>query len=531
MEHHTVMAPAQAHREHLGDIAGTVEAIVMELLDDDALRRIHERDHTLWRDDPTEVADRLGWLDCPTGWKSHVPELEAFAERVAADGLGAAVLLGMGGSSLFPEVLAQTFGAAPGHLDVRILDSTDPAAVRRVHKEVDPPSTLFVVASKSGTTVETGCHLDYFHRVAVDALGEDGAGARFCAITDPGSPLEEIGHERGFRRVFLNRTDIGGRYSALSDFGLVPAALLGVDILKLLEGGADMIDVAHLAQPERHPALRLGAIMAAGAEEGRDKLTLVLPDEVVAFGAWIEQLVAESLGKDGEGLVPVVGDALDNPAGYGDDRLFVALGDHPGADTLKDQGHPVIELPYGGPQDLGAEVVRWELATAIAGCALGVNPFDQPDVAAAKQATAQVLTDGLPDVSPVPAEDLLAQVKPGDYVALTAFVDPFDGVVDELQRIRVALRDRLGSAVTLGIGPRYLHSTGQLHKGGPASVVVLQVLGADAEDLPIPDRDFGFSTLKQAQAAGDLEALARRDVRAGRVTLDDLRSAAGRDGS
>lgn len=515
-----------AHRERLGDIAGTVEAIVAELLDDDALRRIMERDHTLWRDDPAGVADRLGWLDCPTGWQSHVPGLDSFAKRAAADGLTRAVLCGMGGSSLFPEVLSRTFRATAEHLTVSVLDSTDPAAVRRVEQTLDPAATLFVIASKSGTTIETRCHLDHFFAVMEDRLGREGAGDHFCAITDPGTPLAREGHERGFRRVFLNREDIGGRYSALSDFGLVPAALLGVDIMGLLDGAADMVDVGDLAQPERHPALRLGAILAAGAEEERNKLTVLLPEEVASFGLWIEQLVAESTGKDGEGLVPVVDEPLADPDAYEDDRLFVVLGEVEGVDALGDAGHPVIELPYTGPRDLGAEVVRWELATAMAGAALGINPFDQPDVAAAKEATDRVLEAGVPDLDPESVDDLLDRLEDGDYLALTAFVDPASGVVGELQRIRLALRDRHGVVVTLGLGPRYLHSTGQLHKGGPRSVVVAQVLGEDEEEVAIEGRSFGFSTLKRAQAAGDLQVLRDRDIRCGRVTLEDLRAAA-----
>jgi hypothetical protein len=429
--------------------------------------------------------------------------------------------MGMGGSSLFPEVLRRSFPRAPGRLDLRVLDTTDPAAVGRATEGVGPDRCLFLAASKSGGTIEVTSQLAHFWEVT----GKDPS--RFMAVTDPGTSLAVTGRERGFRHVFENRPDIGGRYSALSHFGLVPAALYGVDGLGLLQRAAVAAAATAPSVPAAgHPAVRLGAALGAAAMAGRDKLTFVLPDEIAAFGLWLEQLVAESTGKEGTGIVPVAGEPLGSPEVYGDDRLFVAVGPHPGLDDLAAAGHPVVELAYGDPLDLGSLVLLWEEAVALAGAVLGINPFDQPDVAAAKEATDRVLAEGLPAIEPVPVEQLLGQVRAGDYLALQAFVDPGDDeLLAGLEAVRVRLRDRLRVATTVGVGPRFLHSTGQLHKGGPPTGVFVQVVGDDPVDSPIPGRTFGFATLKQAQAAGDLLALEARGLRAGRVTLDQLLSA------
>jgi transaldolase / glucose-6-phosphate isomerase len=504
-------------RARLGPVAAAVQEAVADLVERRALTRMWQGDHTLWQDDPSEVADRLGWLDVAGEMADQVPDLEAFAAEAAADGLGHAVLLGMGGSSLFPEVAWRTFGARSGRLDLRVLDTTDPAAIARVGEEVDLDTCLFVAASKSGTTLETTSQLAYFWERS------GGRGANFVAITDPGTELAKLGHERGFRRVFENRPDIGGRYSALSYFGLVPAALLGADLAGLLERGATLADPDSAGAGADHPAVRLGAALGAAALAGRDKLTLVLPGEIAFFGLWLEQLVAESTGKEGTGIVPVAGELLGRPRDYGDDRLFVAIGYRPTLDDLAAAGHPVVELAYRGPLDLGAQVTLWEQAVALAGAVLGINPFDQPDVAAAKAATGLVLDQGLPAIDPVPLASLLDQLAPGDYLAIQAYVDPGDDdLLRRLQASRTALRDRHRVATTLGIGPRYLHSTGQLHKGGPPSGVFVQVVGDDAADLAIPGAAYGFSTLKQAQAAGDLRSLHDRGLRAGRVALTEL---------
>ena len=491
-------------RERLGPVAAAVDAAAADLERRDAVARMRAGDHTLWQDDPTEVADRLGWLPVVAEMAAVTGELRAFAEAAAADGYRHAVLLGMGGSSLFPEVLNRTFGAGP--LDLRVLDTTDPAPIARI-ADLDLDRCLFVVASKSGSTIETRTQFDHFW----ERTG--GRADQFVVVTDPGSELAGIGEERGLRRVFLNRPDIGGRYSALSYFGLVAGALLGVDLDGLL-GRASTVDDA--------TAVRLAAILGGSARAGRDKLTLVLPDQVASFGLWLEQLVAESTGKAGVGVIPIAGEPLGDPGVYGDDRLFVSLGTTPTLDGLAEAGHPVVELVFRDPIDLGAQVLLWEMAVALSGAVLGINPFDQPDVAAAKAATNAVLEQGLPEIEEVPVERLLDKVGPNDYVVIQLFGDPDDPELHRVEQARVAIRDAKRVATSVGIGPRFLHSTGQLHKGGPPSGVFLQVVGTDHTDVDIPGRPYSFSVLKQAQAAGDLQALRDRGLRAGRVGIHDL---------
>ena len=499
--------------EHLGVIEDAVEHALDELAERKAVRRVWERDHTLWSDDPTEIADRLGWLDCAREAPDLVEELRSFAADVATDGITTVTVVGMGGSSLFADVMGTVHRGAG--LDVRVLDSTDPAAVRRVERSGEQ---LFVIASKSGTTVETRSHLAYLW----EATGH--ASDRFVVITDPGSPLAELSRTRGFRRTFENRPDIGGRYSALSLFGLVPAALAGAELERLLDRASTMAERSgEDVSSYDNPAARLAAVLVAGVRRGRDKLTLQLPSEVEILGDWIEQLVAESLGKGGTGVIPVVREpAADQPADYGDDRIFVSFGPLPSAGQLSAAGHPLVELPFAEPADIGGEVLRWELATALAGALLGVHPFDQPDVAAAKQATAEVLDEGVRDLPTEPLEPLLDEVSAGDHVAILAYVDPDAPVVTALRATAGRLRDELGVPVNVGLGPRYLHSTGQLHKGGPDTGVFLQVVGEDDEELAIPGEPHGFSTLKRAQAAGDLRALRERGLRAARVDLGTL---------
>jgi glucose-6-phosphate isomerase len=482
------------------------------------LERVWARDHTVWKSDPTEISNRLGWLEVVGAMRGRVDELEAFAQAAASDGLGTAVLLGMGGSSLAPEVLMSTFGAAGGALELIVLDTTHPATIERVTAELDLDRTLFVVASKSGTTIETRSHLEHFWRLVPD-------GGRFVAITDPGSPLGDLARQRGFRSCFENPDDIGGRYSALSLFGLVPAALIGAPLHELLDG-ADAMAAAtgpSVAAPE-NPGAILGATLGEAARAGLDKLTLALPEEIASLGDWIEQLVAESTGKERVGIVPVVGEPLAGPDAYGDDRVFVASGEREGLDPLDRAGHLVLRLPYEGEAGLGGEFFRWELATAVAGHVLGINPFDQPNVQEAKDATAEVLAAGRAESPELDdAGALLARVSPGDYVAITAFVDRTAETEAELQRVRRAIRDRHRVATTVGFGPRFLHSTGQLHKGGPDEGVFLQVVDAGRDaDVAIPGRAYSFGTLIDAQALGDLRALRARGRRVARVTLDRL---------
>jgi glucose-6-phosphate isomerase len=488
-------------------------AVQADLLERDAVARLLEGDHTLWRDDPTELADRLGWIPVIEEVLEDLPALAERCQRLV-EHVDDVLLMGMGGSSLFPEVLARTFEPVAGHPRLHVLDTTDPAAIDRLATTCPPERTLHVAASKSGSTIETRSHLEW-------AWMRAGGDAPFAVITDRGSELGGIAHDRSFLEVFENRTDIGGRYSALSLFGVVPALLMGLDVEALLLGGlAALADSAADVAPDANPALQLAVALAAGVRIGRDKATVLLPPEVATAGLWLEQLVAESLGKDGTGVVPIVGEAHGPPDVYGDDRFFVAT--EPFAE-LAAAGHPVV--PIGLIPDehsLGHFVVSWELATALVGAALGVQPFDQPDVAAAKAATTEVLESGDAAVAEVPLADLLAQLQPGDHLALQAFVDPGSPVAEHLEAARIVLRDRHRVATSLGYGPRFLHSTGQLHKGGPKAIVCVQVVGDDPHDIDIPGRKLSFGQLKQAQATGDLRTLASRGIRAGRVALAEL---------
>ncbi|MHB8671241.1 MAG: glucose-6-phosphate isomerase [Acidimicrobiales bacterium] len=518
-------------KSELGELGAAAAETATDLDRRQAVRRAWERDHTLWSKDPTEVADRLGWIFSPDQMAHEAKDLARFASDCAADGLTHVLLMGMGGSSLFPEVMARTFSGgagdrpgAPPPLELAVLDTTDPGAIERIAGELPMEQTLFVAASKSGSTLETQSHLALFwERV--------GRPEQFAVITDPGSALGRLGRERKFRRVFDNRPDIGGRYSALSHFGMVPAALAGVDIAGLLDRAGRMAAAcAPGIAADRQPGLWLGAVMGAAVGAGRDKLTLVLPPEVSTFGLWLEQLLAESTGKEGTGVVPIVGEPLGPPEVYGQDRLFVSLASPHGSPPAVEEalgalaaaGHPVVVLPFSDPLDLGTEVVRWEMATALAGAALGINPFDQPNVAEAKAATASVLEAGVPDVPVEPLASLLALLRSGDYLAIQAYVDPASPAVGHIETARAVLRDRYQIATTVGIGPRFLHSTGQLHKGGPPTGVFAQVLGSDEADLAIPGQPFGFSTLKAAQAAGDLSTLRGRGLRAARIALAEL---------
>jgi RpiB/LacA/LacB family sugar-phosphate isomerase len=512
------------------------------------LDRLWVKDATLWKGDAATVRNRLGWLTSPTIMRSHSEDIRAFADEVRRLQYSHVVLLGTGGSSSTGVVFNETFGSKMGFPDMLVLDSTDPAAVKHVADGVNLSRSLFVISSKSGTTNETMAAYAFF-RGQVEAASSPRPGMQFVAITDPGRPLDKLATETGFRRTFLNPASIGGRFSALSFFGLVPAAMIGVDIKILLERANGMVETCGNEVGVRgNPAVQLGAVLAGLARAGRDKATLVFSEKIRSLGPWIEQLLAESLGKDGTGIVPVVDEPLGAPTVYGDDRVFVALvleGDDShdaGLAKLADAGHPVLRLVLRDPMDVGAEFFRWELAAATAGAVLGVNPFDEPDVARAKENTATLLTEWkrsrrLPEWPSDVEEDgivlmtksnkkpssvsrglaaHLAMAAPGDYLAIQAYLAPTAEAWRVLQEIRVALRDRLRIATTAAWGPRYLHSTGQMHKGGPASGLFIQVTGDDREDLAIPGAGYGFSTLKAAQALGDLQSLrdgARRVIR------------------
>ncbi len=516
-----------------------VEETVQLLESKDYLDRLWVKDATLWRGDTAAIRNRLGWLTSPTIMRGHAEDIKAFADEIRRLQFSQVVLLGMGGSTLASDVFNATFGSKMGFPDLLMLDSTDPGAIRHVLESVSLGRTLFLVSTKSGTTTETLAFYSFF-RAQVEAASPPKPGMQFVAITDPGRPLDKLATETGFRRTFLNPASIGGRYSALSFFGLVPAALIGVDIKALLERAHAMVEVCgNEVGPRDNPAVQLGAALAGLAKAGRDKVTLVLSQKIRALGPWIEQLLAESLGKDGRGLVPVVDEPLGPPTAYGDDRVFVALtleddDSHDAAlGKLAEAGHPVIRLGLKDPLDLGAEFFRWELATATAGAVMGVNPFDEPDVARAKENTSTLIANWkksrrLPEW-PADAEDdgivlmaksnkkipsvakglsaHLAQAEAGDYLALQAYLTPSAENWNRLQEVRTLLRDRLRVATTAAFGPRYLHSTGQLHKGGRPNGLFIQITSEDKDDLQIPGAGYGFATLKAAQALGDLQAL------------------------
>ena len=494
----------------------------------DLVPRIWARDATLWGEaSAPEIADRLGWLDSPRVMRSALAEIEALRSECAAEGLTDVVLLGMGGSSLAPEVFRLSFGRRPDGLELHVLDSTHPAAVLAVERAVDLERALFLVSTKSGGTIETLSLFRHFHARLSERLGDE-AGRSFVAITDPGSSLVELAEAHGFRRTFLNDPDIGGRYSALSYFGLVPAGLLGVDLAAVLERAAQAA-AGSAVEGEANDALWLGAALGELALRGRDKLTLVLAEPIAALGLWVEQLIAESTGKLGRGILPVAGEPLGEPGAYGHDRVFVAHGGDPATlDALAAAGHPVIELPFDGVEDLGRLFFVWELATAVAGWVLEINPYDQPNVQEAKDATAAVLEryerEGeLPQVTEADDAALYALaegLEPPRYLALMGYLEPSAELDRAVTALRAAVRDAHGVATTFGYGPRFLHSTGQLHKGGAASGSFLQLLGARDEDLEIPAAGYSFGTLIEAQAAGDLEALRSHGLPAERIRLE-----------
>ena len=505
----------------LGRSRPVVEDELARLRGLDAVARLWRGDHTLWKPSPDEVTDRLGWLSLPTGMGSQVADIVSFADEAAGDGCAHVVLLGMGGSSLGPEMLRQAFGSTPGRPELVVLDSTVPSWVHHVAQTIDPARTLFLVSSKSGTTIEPNVLYSHFRSLVDGAVGRDEAGRRFAAVTDPGTALEELASREDFRRVFHGNPEVGGRYSILSGFGLVPAALMGIDVEKMLGRAAAMRAACHASDPGDNPGAALGAAIGKLALEGRDKLTVFASPSIAGFGLWVEQLVAESLGKEGRGVVPVAGEAPLGPEAYTGDRLFVHLrlegDDNSRVDAamgrLARAGHPVARLDLGDLYDLAAEVFRWEFAIAVAGAVLEVNPFDQPDVQAAKDMTSSVLAEfegsgALPDApETMPAFDLLSQVRPGDYVAIMAYArqtPDLDAAIDELRHTLVT---RFGVATTMGYGPRFLHSTGQLHKGGPPSGLFLQLVEDPEADIEIPGQSFSFGVLAASQALGDLRAL------------------------
>jgi glucose-6-phosphate isomerase len=547
-----------------GDAASDVASRIAVLEREGFARRLWSKDATLWSADPKHQAvasNRLGWLDVASRMRAETETLRRFAAEVVRDGFTHAVLLGMGGSSLAPEVMRQTLGRAPGALALTVLDSTSPASVRAVASSHDPEHTLFLVSSKSGGTLEVVSLEAYFHDWVAAARGA-GAGRAFVAITDPGTSLERLAQSRGYRHTFTNPPDIGGRYSALSYFGLVPAALIGADLDAMLDAAArEAKRCGPDARATENPALVLGAALGELARHGRDKLTLVLGPEIAALGLWIEQLIAESTGKLGRGIVPIAGEPLGPPEAYGPDRVFVAISIAPlAADTLQAldalgrAGHPVLRWSDPSLAELGAEFLGWEIATAVASAVLEVDAFDEPNVTEAKEATQAVLADFLANgrfpapASPTSAGDvrvecpramgeilrghiasaedptawpaaLASLAKPGDYFAILAYLHATPERDHALERLRLAARGATRLATTVGYGPRFLHSTGQLHKGGPNLGIFLQLVADEGDELPIPGAQYGFRTLIAAQSLGDYQVLERRQRRVMRVHL------------
>ncbi|HZM90900.1 MAG TPA: bifunctional transaldolase/phosoglucose isomerase [Blastocatellia bacterium] len=547
-------------KAELGSHADDVKAALKKMESESWIRRVWRKDPTLWKDDEAHkkiIANALGWVTVVDLLVEHAGELGAFSERIRNDGFTDVVLLGMGGSSLCPEVFRRTFGKIDGFPTLHVLDSTDPATVQSFEERVNLPHTLFVVASKSGTTTEPLMFYKYFFNRMREIKGER-AGENFVAITDPGTLMEEMAKGDSFRRIFLNPPDIGGRYSALSFFGMVPASLQGFDFKTLLDR-ADRAQNAcmHYVPAEDNPGARLGAILGTLANAGRDKLTLSIAPEIASLGLWIEQLLAESTGKEGKGIIPIAGETLGSPAVYGNDRLFVHIGvGAPDADSeaklraLESAGHPVVRRRLHDLLDLGEEFYLWEIATAIAGAVIGIDSFDQPNVQESKDNTKHYLevykkNGSLPDqelgsegrgLKAYCDEETVGQLgsgstieafitahlsrtHAGDYVAMLDYIMETDEHEELIQAIRTHLRDALQVATTTGYGPRFLHSTGQLHKGGPASGVFIQVTADNSVEVPLPNEAFTFGVLKQAQALGDFQSLSSRHRRAIRLHL------------
>ena len=547
----------------------SVEAAVASRLASWTTQRVAERlwskDGTLWEASgkaPDDVAAWLGWLDLPDAMSERVGELEHLSRDVRQDGYRRAAVLGMGGSSLAPELFTRVFGWAGGPagngaasadgLELRVLDSTHPDVVRGFRSWASEQRTLFIVSSKSGTTTEPNAFQA--------AMSEIAPALDFLAISDPGTELGELARAQEFRGIVEAPLDVGGRYSALTVFGLVPAALAGVDVRGLLARARAMAETCRTTDASANPGLRLGASIGEAALQGRDKLTILTSPRLAAFGDWAEQLIAESTGKAGTGVVPVVNEPVGDADGYGDDRQFIFLtlaGDSQDAlaelaDRLSELGHPAQHIQLDGPLDVGAEFVRWEVATAAVGIVLGIDPFDQPNVQESKDATKELLAayranGALPAPAPIVSDEgiavgadpaalgdtpvtvsgavdqLLTTVRAGrDYLAILAYVPPGPEIEQRLQRIRATSGEALGVATTLGFGPRFLHSTGQLHKGGPDTGVFIQLTADPAKDLPIPGWEETFGTLIAAQALGDLTSLQRRGRRALRLHLRDL---------
>jgi glucose-6-phosphate isomerase len=526
---------------NMGTRLREMREILADLERKDILNRIWHKDHTVWKPDPAEISNRLGWLQIMDDMADKAGEIEAFAREIKETGFHHVVLLGMGGSSLGAEVLRQTFGGAPGYPGLIVLDSTHPAQVEAVTRSIEVRHTLFLVSSKSGGTAETLALYNYFHDLAVRETNEVQAGANFAAITDYGTPLYRLAEKANFRRIFKGPEDIGGRYSVLSYFGLVPAALGGIDIQALLRSANRMQEAcAPCVAVFENPGMWLGVLIGCLALHGCNKLTFIISPALRSFGLWVEQLLAESTGKEGKGVIPVIDEPLAEPKYYGDDRLFVYLrmkGDQnsetdEGVVGLEVAGKPIIQLEINDQVDLGAEFFRWEFAVSIIGSVLGINPFDQPDVQSAKEATRAALQDfqasgrfrRLPSCDSL--ETWMEKSRPHDYLAIMAYLQQTAAVDRAFSELRRKMVEKYQVATTLGYGPRFLHSTGQLHKGGPDSGLFLQITAQRRKDLSLPGEPYSFGILTEAEALGDYQALEARGKRIARIQLSSASGAA-----
>lgn len=547
--------------EFSASLTQAVQAALKDWQANQKMARLWRGDPTLWTGDDEDKW--VGWLPIVEDQLAHLKQLNDAAADAAKAGFTHALLLGMGGSSLCPEVLKITYGKQPGHPEMHVLDSTDPAQIKAIENQVNLAKTLCIVASKSGSTLEPNIFKQYFFDRMQQTVGKDKAGEHFIAITDPGSKMQQVAERDQFRKIFFGVASIGGRYSALSNFGMVPAAIMGLDLGKFLQRTDEMVQACKPEVPaDQNPGAVLGAILGTLGNLGRNKVTIITSPGIHDLGAWLEQLIAESTGKIGKGLIPVDRETLGAPEVYGNDRVFVhlRLADEPDTaqkqklDVLKNAGHPVVEIELADTYDLGQEFFRWEIATAVAGSILKINPFNQPDVEASKIVTRQ-LTEAyeksgkLPEEAPLfddgniklftderNATNLnrlvgadrsltgllrahLSQFNPGDYMAVLGYIEMNSSHEEALQAMRHAVRDRKHVATCLGFGPRFLHSTGQAYKGGPNTGVFLQITCDDANDLPVPGQKYTFGTVKAAQARGDFQVLADRKRRALRVHL------------
>jgi len=545
-------------------LATAVKAAVDDWQSGSKMQRLWQRDATLWTGN--DEASWLGWLDITEEQIAHPIELRNLAKEVWSAGFKDILLLGMGGSSLCPEVLRMTFGKIAGYPDLHVLDSTDPAQVKAFEDKVDIARTLFIVSSKSGSTLEPNIFKQYFFERTKQAVGADNAGSHFIAITDPGSKMQQVAEADRFRHIFLGRSSIGGRYSALSQFGMVPAAAIGVDTKKFLDRTQEMVRACGPSAPVgENPGAVLGIILGIAARSRRDKVTIITSPDLSDLGAWLEQLLAESTGKVGKGIIPVDREELAAPEVYGNDRVFAYIHTQHATEVAQDAkvkaleqaGQAVLRISMADSYDLGAEFFRWEIATAVAGSIIGINAFNQPDVEASKMATRNLTsayekTGALPAETPV-VEDggvmlftdennaaalgqaagrdkslagylkaHLGRIGAGDYFAMLGFIQMNAEHQRRLQAIRHAVRDRKHVATCLGFGPRFLHSTGQAYKGGPNSGVFLQMTCDDTLELPVPQQSYTFGVVKAAQARGDFQVLAERGRRALRVHLHDV---------